>query len=72
MGSEMCIRDSPLSARVWPLGWGLTAALVSTMASNVFYLTMSFYYFYVIALLAIAAPAVFARRLNERRMPTTR
>ena len=56
----------PLSARVWPLGWGLTAALVSTMASNVFYLTMSFYYFYVIALLAIAAPAVFARRLHER------
>jgi len=39
--------------------------LVSTMASNVFYLTMSFYYFYVIALLAIAAPAVFARRLNR-------
>jgi O-antigen ligase len=59
------IRD-PLAARVWPLGWGLTAALVSTMASNVFYLTMSFYYFYVIALLAIAAPAVFARRLGER------
>jgi len=26
---------------------------------------MSFYYFYVIALLAIAAPAVFARRLDE-------
>ena len=35
------------------------------MASNVFYLTMSFYYFYVIALLAIAAPAVFARRLQR-------
>jgi hypothetical protein len=32
---------------------------------------MSFYYFYVIALLAIAAPAVFARRLNEPR-PTPR
>ena len=47
-----------------PLGWGLTAALVATMASNVFYLTMTFYYFFVIALLAIAAPAVFARRLD--------
>jgi O-antigen ligase len=65
------IRD-PLAARVWPLGWGLTAALVSTMASNVFYLTMSFYYFYVIALLAIAAPAVFVRRLSERPAPTPR
>ena len=55
----------PLAARVWPLGWGLTAAIVATMASNVFYLTMSFYYFYVIALLAIAAPAVFAPRLDK-------
>ena len=72
IGRALAAIGDPLSARVWPLGWGLTAALVSTMASNVFYLTMSFYYFYVIALLAIAAPAVFARRLNDRRMPTTR
>ena len=55
----------PARRAVWPLGWGLTAAIVASMASNVFYLTMSFYYFYVIALLAIAAPAVFARRLDE-------
>ena len=64
IGRALAAIGDPLSARVWPLGWGLTAALVSTMASNVFYLTMSFYYFYVIALLAIAAPAVFARRLD--------
>jgi len=64
IGRALAAIGDPLSARVWPLGWGLTAALVSTMASNVFYLTMSFYYFYVIALLAIAAPAVFARRLH--------
>ena len=50
----------PLAARVRPLGWGLTAALVATLASNAFYLTMSFYYFYALALLAIAAPTVFA------------
>ena len=37
----------------------MTAALVGTMAANVFYLTMSFYYFYVFAMLALAAPAVF-------------
>ena len=64
IGRALAAIGDPLSARVWPLGWGLTAALVATMASNVFYLTMSFYYFYVIALLAIAAPAVFARRLD--------
>jgi hypothetical protein len=37
----------------------MTAALVGTMAANAFYLTMSFYYFYAFAALAIAAPAVF-------------
>ena len=64
IGRALAAAGDPLAARVRPLGWGLTAALVSTMVSNVFYLTMSFYYFYVIALLAIAAPAVFARRLH--------
>ena len=49
-----------------PLGWGLTAALVSTLASNAFYLTMSFYYFFVLALLVIAAPTVFAAGLGRR------
>ena len=57
------LRD-PLAARVRPLAWGLTAALVSTLAANVFYLTMSFYYFFVFALLVVAAPAVFAPRLR--------
>ena len=65
IGRALAAIGDPLAARVWPLGWGLTAAIVASMASNVFYLTMSFYYFYVIALLAIAAPAVFARRLHE-------
>lgn len=50
------------AARVRPLGWGLTAALVSTVASNAFYLTISFYYFYVLAMLAIAAPVAARRR----------
>ena len=46
-----------------PLEWGLTAALVGTMVANAFYLTMSFYYFFVFAMLIIVAPAVFGRRL---------
>ena len=37
------------------------------MVSNVFYLTMSFYYFYVLALLAIAALAALAHHLETRR-----
>ena len=54
----------PLAARVRPLAWGMTAALVATMAANIFYLTMTFYYFYVFATLAVAVPAVFGRRLH--------
>jgi hypothetical protein len=51
--------------------WGLTAALVATMASNFFYLTMSFYYFFVLAMLAIVAPSVFIGALpaSGRRRP---
>jgi hypothetical protein len=41
----------------------MTAALVGTIAANSFYLTMSFYYFFAFALLALAAPIVFVRRL---------
>jgi O-antigen ligase len=51
------------SRRIRPLAWGMTAALVGTIAANAFYLTMSFYYFFAFAMLALAAPIVFARRL---------
>ena len=44
----------------------MSAALLGTMLSNVFYLTMSFYYFYVFAVLAVAVPVVFGR--GERRL----
>jgi O-antigen ligase len=66
MGRQLAAAGDPLAARIRPLGWGLTAALVSTMVSNIFYLTMSFYYFYVIALLMIAAPAAVAAHLERR------
>jgi O-antigen ligase len=48
-------------ARLRPLAWGLTAALLGTMAANAFYLTMQFYYFYAFAVLALALPLVFSR-----------
>ncbi|MFL5918621.1 MAG: O-antigen ligase family protein [Gaiellaceae bacterium] len=46
---------------VRPLAWGMTAALAGTMAANLFYLTMQFYYFYAFAALVLALPIVFGR-----------
>ena len=42
---------------------GMAAALAGTLAANLFYLTMSFYYVYVFATLALALPVVFGRGL---------
>ena len=61
IGRTLSSLGDPLAARVRPLAWGLTAALVATLVANVFYLTMTFYYFYVFAVLAVAAPVVFGR-----------
>ena len=41
------------------MGYGLTAALVATAVANFFYLTMSFDYFFALALLAVSGAAVF-------------
>jgi len=62
LGQALAAAGDPLAARLRPLAWGMTAALVGTMAANVFYLTMSFLYFYVFAMLVLATPAVFSRR----------
>jgi len=40
----------------------MTAALAGTMAANLFYLTMQFYYFYAFAVLVLALPLAFAPR----------
>jgi hypothetical protein len=61
LGRALTAAGDMLAARVRPLAWGMTAALVGTMASNVFYLTMQFYYFYAFAALLLAVPLVFAR-----------
>ena len=65
VGRALAAARDPLAARVRPLAWGMTAALVGTMVANLFYLTMIFYYFYAFAILALAAPVVFGRRLQE-------
>jgi hypothetical protein len=49
-------------SRVRPLAYGMTAALVGTIAANFFYLTMQFYYFYAFLAFVLALPVVFGRR----------
>ena len=61
IGRALATAGDPLAARARPLAWGMTAALVATLVANVFYLTMTFYYFYVFAVLAVAVPVVFGR-----------
>jgi hypothetical protein len=64
IGRALATLGDPAAARVRPLAWGMTAALVGTMVANAFYLTMQFYYFYAFALLVLATPIVFGRRLR--------
>ena len=63
LGRALAVMRDPLAARVRPLAWGLTAAIVGVMAANAFYLTMQQSYFYALTMLALALPAVFGRRL---------
>jgi hypothetical protein len=62
LGRVLDAAGDPNGRRVRPLAWGFTAALVGTMASNFFYLTMTFYYFYAFVALVLALPIVFAKR----------
>jgi hypothetical protein len=64
IGRTLASLGDPAAARVRPLAWGMTAALVGTMVANAFYLTMQFYYFYAFALLVLATPIVFGRRMR--------
>jgi hypothetical protein len=47
------------------LAVGLAAVLVGTMAANVFYLTMTFYYFYAFLIVVVAAGCVSTRPAAE-------
>ncbi len=62
LGRALAAARDPLAARVRPLAWGCTAALAGTLASNVFYLTMQFYYFYAFVAISLAVPVVFSQR----------
>jgi O-antigen ligase len=62
LGRRLAAEGVAAAARVRPLAWGMTAALAGTMAANLFYLTMQFYYFYAFAVLVLALPLAFAPR----------
>ena len=64
IGRALAVVRDPTAARVRPVAWGLTAALVGTLAANAFYLTMTAFYFYAFILLVLALPVVFGRRLQ--------
>jgi O-antigen ligase len=66
VGHALARAGDVAAARVIPLSWGMVAALAGTLASNLFYLTMSFYYIYVFAVLCLALPIVFGRGLWAR------
>jgi O-antigen ligase len=61
LGRRLAAAADPLARRVRPLAWGFTAALAGTLAANAFYLTIPFYYFYALIMLALAVPVVFSR-----------
>jgi O-antigen ligase len=65
VGRALSAAGDPLAARIRPVAWGMTAALVATLVANVFYLTMTFYYFYVFATLAAALAVVAVRPQRE-------
>ena len=65
LGRRLAAQGKAVAARVSPMAWGMTAALAGTMAANLFYLTMQFYYFYAFAVLVLALPIVFARQLRS-------
>ncbi len=67
VGRALAALHDPAAARVRPVAWGLTASLAGTLAANLFYLTMTFYYFYALAALALAVSLVFGRRLPRPR-----
>jgi O-antigen ligase len=61
LGRQLAAAGDVRSRRLRPLAWGMTAGLAGTLVANLFYLTMTFYYFFVFATLLLALPLVFRR-----------
>ena len=65
LGRLLASGGDPAAARLRAVAWGITAAVVGTMAANFFYLTMQMYYFVALAVLAFATPIVLSRRIGR-------
>ncbi|HEY1480775.1 MAG TPA: O-antigen ligase family protein [Gaiellales bacterium] len=65
----LALRGDPDEARAGPLADGLLAALLGTMAANVFYLTMQFYYFYALVLVIVTAAELYAPAPEPKTAP---
>jgi hypothetical protein len=66
IGRRLAAAGDPLARRVRPLAWGWTAALVGTLASNTFYLTMTFMYFYLVIAFVVTIPIIFTGSVTEQ------
>jgi O-antigen ligase len=62
LGRALAVAGDANAVPLRALAWGLTAALVGTMAANLFYLTMQMNYFTGFIALALAMPLLLARR----------
>ena len=62
IGRALALDGDRNAALLRALAWGITAAVVGTMAANFFYLTMQMYYFTGLVAFALAIPLVLARR----------
>jgi O-antigen ligase len=69
LGRMLDRMGDPEGARVRPLAYGMTAALVGTIVANFFYLTLQFYYFYAFLAFALALSVVFAGRARGQPAP---
>jgi hypothetical protein len=67
LGRVLATAGDATAARLRPLAWGLTGALLGTLAANAFYLTMTFAYFYLLLAIAFATPVVFRQRVDSVR-----
>jgi hypothetical protein len=72
VGRALVAEGDETGARITALAWGMTAALLGTLLANVFYLTMSFYYFYVFVMLLLALPIAYGPRVERREQAPVR
>jgi O-antigen ligase len=65
LGLLLAADGDPGAARLRAIAWGITAAVVGTLAANAFYLTMQMYYFVALAVLGFAISIVLSRRIDR-------